>query len=157
MTTCWSSEQYFLVVSVRSKMEVWIDCLKTEHTVEDTNMKDDKSIPSRAWILTRKEKSSHGRERLINEWTRMSERILTFLEDNAFSKYSSRDDPLIPYSVIRQSRYQYLYNLRQQTIISAESTVFFHDLNTVTTLIISSLLRVIDTYPELIIDLPNWL
>ena len=85
----------------------------------------------------------------------MSERTLTFLEDNAFSKYSSRDDPLIPYSVIRQSRYQYLYNLRQQTIISAESTDFFHGHNTVTTVIISSSLRVADTYPELIVDHPN--
>ena len=54
----------------------------------------------------------------------MSARLLIILEENAFSKYSSRNGPLIPYSVIGQSRDQYLYNLLQQTIISAESTIF---------------------------------
>ena len=92
MTTCWSSEQYFLVVSERSKMEVWSDCLMTEHSVEDKSMKDDKGIPSRTRILTRKK--NRPTERPINEWTRMSARLPIILEDIAFSMYSSRDSPL---------------------------------------------------------------
>ena len=87
----------------------------------------------------------------------MSARLLIILEENAFSKYSSRNGPLIPYSIIGQSRDQYLYNLLQQTIISAESTIFFFDFNTVTTVIISSSLRNVDTHSELIHDTPNWL